>query len=346
RSKLTKVSKIGEGLFSEVFCIIDGDGGKSIWKIIPVNGDVKYNGSFQKSWQDIYSELLIIKCISDHSIKNEYFPSIFSLNALKGKFPPKLVKAWNESDAFKTSENDHPKKFKNTQNYIVIESKYYGEPLDKLEKIDIDQALSIFIQVCLGLSIAEKEMKFEHRDLHTGNILCLFTNYNEERDIKKSPQESGFEFDFISCGIQITIIDFSLSSMYTASHHIAIDLCDEVSLFEGPDDEYQFEVYRMMRTALDNQWVNQTNLRTNLIWLHYLLDKLLEKVGQEMLAVDSDGNLNIEGKSIEDCKVSKLLLMSEWKEQMLNDENTNSASEFIKYFVIPNTKILTICRSK
>lgn len=48
---------------------------------------------------------------------------------------------------------------------------------------------------------------------------------------------------------------------------------DSAAVFEGSGD-YQFDVYRLMRTAVDNDW-RRFHPRTNVLWLHYLVDKLL-----------------------------------------------------------------------
>ena len=98
--------------------------------------------------------------------------------------------------------------------------------------------------------------------MHTGNVLCCDA---EEELISETINDKSISFS--NNGIRIVIIDFTLSSMKTDSLDIAIDLADDKSLFEGEGD-YQFDIYRMMRSLLDNKWLNNHNFKTNIFWLH------------------------------------------------------------------------------
>lgn len=58
RSVLENCVKIGEGVYGEVFMLKNGKK-KSVIKIIPIEGDQLINGEKQKTFEEIFSELVI-----------------------------------------------------------------------------------------------------------------------------------------------------------------------------------------------------------------------------------------------------------------------------------------------
>lgn len=56
---------------------------------------------------------------------------------------------------------------------------------------------------------------------------------------------------------------------------LSVPLLDE-GYFTGQGD-YQFEIYRKMRTETGGDWSSHFP-RTNIFWIHYLVDKILEEV--------------------------------------------------------------------
>lgn len=109
-------------------------------------------------------------------------------------------------------------------------------------------------------------------------------------------------------GLETTIIDYTLSradmdttstfSDGIATHQIAyLDLEADQALFEGDGElEYQYDMYRFMRAVmyldepladLDARWDEVTKSgrtwegyhpQTNLVWLHFILYQMLERV--------------------------------------------------------------------
>lgn len=51
--------KIGEGVYGEVFLFRDPNGGTSVMKIMPIEGDLIVNGEHQKKYEEILSEIVI-----------------------------------------------------------------------------------------------------------------------------------------------------------------------------------------------------------------------------------------------------------------------------------------------
>ncbi|KAI7286629.1 hypothetical protein KC345_g1055 [Hortaea werneckii] len=176
----------------------------------------------------------------------------------------------------------------------------------------------IFWQVVLTLAKGEEGAEFEHRDLHLGNICVrpapgsassadpalAEISGKAQIDTKK---KLGFT------DLETTIIDYTISRCLLRSETddndegIAYhDLAQDPSVFEGDSiEEYQYDIYRYMRGAAlysDPYWEppyaeNNNNASTtitqpsnqptswrsytpitNLIWLHFILYKLLEQL--------------------------------------------------------------------
>lgn len=100
------------------------------------------------------------------------------------------------------------------------------------------------LQLTCSLAVAEKALQFEHRDLHWGNILIK----SVERDKKISFNIDGYHLEVPSHGVEVSIIDFTMSRIICEGVCIYNDLSEDPDLFTGSGD-YQFEIYRLMQTA-------------------------------------------------------------------------------------------------
>lgn len=92
------------------------------------------------------------------------------------------------------------------------------------------------------MAVAEESLKFEHRDLHWGNVLL---NTVEKNKIITFYLD-GKPHSFTSFGVEATIIDFTLSRIEDDGVVIFNDLSLDPDLFTAEGD-YQFEVYRLMQ---------------------------------------------------------------------------------------------------
>eukprot|EP00911_Craspedida_sp_UC1_P002713 UC1_evm1s1992 len=145
------------------------------------------------------------------------------------------------------------------------------------------QAHAVLQQVCAALAVAEAALEFEHRDLHISNILVKTCNEDAELEYALN----GENFQVPTEGVQASIIDFTLSRMRVPTAATAADPSSEDSedkvhyldleqdawIFDGMGD-LQFDVYRKMRKITRKDW-RAHRPKTNIYWLHYLLDKCL-----------------------------------------------------------------------
>ncbi|UYV68570.1 GSG2 [Cordylochernes scorpioides] len=160
------------------------------------------------------------------------------------------------------------------------------------------QAGSLWTQVACALAVAERSLQFEHRDLHTGNVLVA------EEDITIHYCLDGVDISVPSCGVRASIIDFTMARLTRAGFTFFLDVSSDEALFTGKGD-YQFDIYRKMRKH--NGWGNtswshccclsQVHCHggtasssrpgnswehfapyTNVLWLHYLAYQLLYKI--------------------------------------------------------------------
>ena len=124
-------------------------------------------------------------------------------------------------------------------------------------------------QVVLALAVAEKALQFEHRDLHWGNVLITRLPYT---DSTAQCHMEGMALSAVSI-ISVSIIDFSLSRISKDWCSMFYDLSKDFTLFEFKGD-YVFDIYRNMRQEHNNSW-KEYHPYTNVLWLHYFVDKLL-----------------------------------------------------------------------
>nr|XP_006816738.1 PREDICTED: serine/threonine-protein kinase haspin-like [Saccoglossus kowalevskii] len=268
-----KCCKIGEGTFGEVFRMEVRRHSLAL-KIIPIEGDFLVNDEPQKTFEDILPEIVISRELSalrygvDNMTAN--YIELKDVSLIKGKYPQDLIKEWDKYDEKKTSENDRPDIFDSSQLFIIFEFNDGGCDLENFEFKNMQQMKSVFQQVTCSLAVAEKQLQFEHRDLHQGNILVAFTDTDNLHYVLDNEM-----YEIETHGVQVSLIDFTLSRLKKDGCTVFCNLAEDETLFQGQGD-YQFEVYRLMKQYNKNDW-EKSCLMTNVLWLHYLVDKLVNR---------------------------------------------------------------------
>uniref|UniRef100_A0A8C8SAH9 Serine/threonine-protein kinase haspin n=1 Tax=Pelusios castaneus TaxID=367368 RepID=A0A8C8SAH9_9SAUR len=275
-SKMKNCLKIGEGVFGEVFQT-NSERGTVALKIIPVEGTEKVNGEAQKSFGEILPEIIISKELSllSQEVENRTvgFIGLYSVHCVQGAYPEHLLKAWDKYHKLKGSENDRPDLFGEQQLFMVLEFEFGGSDLENMRKQlnSVATAKSLLHQITASLAVAEEELRFEHRDLHWGNILVKKTNLKE-----LNYTLNGAIYTIPTKGIHVNIIDYTLSRLEKDGLTVFCDISTDKELFQGRGD-YQFDIYRQMKEENSNNWADYHS-HSNVLWLHYLADKLLRAV--------------------------------------------------------------------
>ncbi|KAK3715141.1 hypothetical protein LTR37_007351 [Vermiconidia calcicola] len=246
--------------------------------------------------EDVASE---VKLLQRMSIVPGY-TNFRDARVVKGRPPPAFAKAfreWNAGQRARRKDLSHfpdparQASYPDDQLWAVIEMQDAGTDLECL--VESGQCSSVwsvwdvFWEVVSSLAKGEEGAEFEHRDLHLGNICVrLPSQVVSDIDTKRKLKFSGLE---------TTIIDYTISRAVMQDDSTAYhDLARDAGLFEGDStEEYQYDIYRYMRGAVlaDNPYAefsepvpdkqqawDQYHPITNLIWLHYVLYKLLEQL--------------------------------------------------------------------
>ncbi|XP_075070441.1 serine/threonine-protein kinase haspin isoform X2 [Mixophyes fleayi] len=276
QDQLRRCQKVGEGVYGEVFRALRGEQHVAL-KVIPIEGSQKINGEHQKSFAEILPEIIISKELSllggGAENRTSGFIKLHSAHCVRGSYPTELLSAWDIYAEDKGTENERPAMFGSEQLFMILEFEFGGEDLErmssKLPSVAISR--SILHQVTAALAVAEEELRFEHRDLHWGNLLL-------EKSISCTLSASlhGETFNIPSAGIQVKIIDYTLSRLDKDGLTVFCDLSTDEELFLGEGD-LQFDVYRSTRQENQNNW-SSYRPHSNVLWLHYLCDKLLQEV--------------------------------------------------------------------
>ncbi|KAM5308442.1 serine/threonine-protein kinase haspin [Glossophaga mutica] len=274
--KLQCCEKIGEGVFGEVFQAVVNHIPVAL-KIIAIEGPDLINGSHQKTFEEILPEIIISKelsLLSDEVCnRTEGFIGLNSVHCVQGPYPPLLLKAWDHYNSTKGSANDRPDFFEEDQLFIVLEFESGGIDLEQMrrELSSIATAKSILHQITASLAVAEASLHFEHRDLHWGNVLLKKTSLKEVHYTLNGKTSA-----IPTRGLQVNIIDYTLSRLERDGIVVFCDIAMDEDLFRGKGD-YQFEIYRLMRKENNNCW-GEYHPYSNVLWLHYLTDKILKEM--------------------------------------------------------------------
>ncbi|OBZ76602.1 Serine/threonine-protein kinase haspin [Grifola frondosa] len=250
-----------------------------VLKVIPLRDeecgvvDVDVDAPAPSDAKDVLKEIIVTRALGDMCAG---FVTLLRTYIVRGKYPSLLLDLWDEYNEKKGSEAVRPDCFTVSQVFAIIVLPNGGADLeayafDTGSKNSWRQACSLFWQVARALSEAEDLVRFEHRDLHWGQILV------KDVPVSKPHNATGkrIPMDHTAHGVSATIIDLGLARMDaedgdgTSSYWTPF----EEEIFEGEGD-YQFDVYRMMKVHNGGLWEDYRPL-TNVMWLHYLSLKLL-----------------------------------------------------------------------
>ncbi|KAF9951776.1 hypothetical protein BGZ72_006777 [Mortierella alpina] len=239
--------------------------------------------------EDIYREARVSTQIM-HGWKG--FIGSFGALVVRGKYPKPLLAAWDRFRKANGTESWRPDIYPKNQLYCIILLPYGGTDLEHCPLASWKQAWSVLTQIAASLESKEQApFWFEHRDLHWGNILVkgtrqesvVFARRDFDRDEQQQEKGSGTDLGarqehriIPTFGIVVQMIDFTLARVQgDKGNLIYMDLEKDQDLFRGQGD-YQFEIYRKMRKQIGKDWAASCP-RTNLYWLHYIADKLVNE---------------------------------------------------------------------
>ncbi|KAF9263705.1 hypothetical protein L218DRAFT_822201, partial [Marasmius fiardii PR-910] len=283
-----KFRKVGEASYSEVFGI-----GDVVLKVIPIRDETvdpstaasENDGPFPSDAKDVLKEIIVTRAMGEVDAS---FVKLLRTYVVRGRYPQALLQLWDKYLEQNGSESVRPDTFGVSQAYVIIALPDGGPDLEAFKFINASrtgwrQASSIFWQVTKALAHGEQLVSFEHRDLHWGQILIKSTPPAAKMPIQERVNQVAkartprAHMDDSAHGIRVTVIDLGLARMDAGDgtggeivHWTPLD--DEVFMGQG---DYQFDVYRLMKEQHRNHW-EAFNPLTNVMWLHYLLVKLLQ----------------------------------------------------------------------
>ena len=128
---------------------------------------------------------------------------------MRGKFPADLAEEFQKFKVQNPEQaiNDQPPDDDDASFYGIIEMYHAGTDLDLLKGTSCFDAFDIFWMATIFLARAERDFKFEHRDLHMSNF--CFTNLDTVGTAFASDPTAILG----RSGREITIIDYTLSRM-------------------------------------------------------------------------------------------------------------------------------------
>ncbi|XP_070069190.1 serine/threonine-protein kinase haspin homolog isoform X2 [Drosophila takahashii] len=238
--KMLNTYKIGEGAYGEVFRYTAKKGcDKPSTDLVLKIIPIEGSVEINGEKQKTFSQILPEIIITKEMSSLQGFANIRKVSTVKGKYPKHFITQWERYNNEKGSENDHPGLFEENQLFVVLELNFAGCDMSNFIFINSEQSYYALQQIILALAIGEEEYQFEHRDLHWGNILI------------ESTAQKRICFKFQNSELNV--------------------------LSKGATGDYQYDIYRMMRNELKNNWTCYSP-KTNILWLSYVIVKIMGSV--------------------------------------------------------------------
>ncbi|CAN6672873.1 hypothetical protein TRVA0_047S00584 [Trichomonascus vanleenenianus] len=326
RSISPGLSKLAEASFSEVYIQNNRETFTSkIYKVIPFGNEELE----QLPAQDIIQELTVARLL----MTLDGFVDVIDAAVVKGTYPQELLDLWDDYADANGSESHRPDYFQDSQLYCVMVFNNAGTDLEHFPLTTWLEAQVIFWQTVRCLAVAEEKYRFEHRDLHWGNLVISTNKHGTERDRDvaqlmhkldiQDPELEEYNYDHTD--LKVTLIDYTLSRATNMDGTVVYTRMDHPDFFRGKGD-YQFDIYRFMRKHISTMQVaphsphlmsgsspkssdtlsirslsmssgNECDwsvfcAKTNVLWLHYLADKMMNHKGLKKVTVTRSGRLS------------------------------------------------------
>ncbi|TGZ80914.1 hypothetical protein EX30DRAFT_306952 [Ascodesmis nigricans] len=298
------IKKLGEASYSEVFLQTPTDCEQDpiVLKIIP------FGKEEQCEISQIIQEVRITKAMGEI----EGYIGFRGAYVTRGFFPNILIDEWDLYDEEYGSENERPDFYDEDQLFAIIMLEMGGSDLEHTDLNGWEDAFDVFFQTAVALARGEKRRQFEHRDLHFGNIVIrrkpqALPTRKKPRTPTSGESDPSALLENLSLNtpsapresnLKVAMIDYTLSRAHcgpssNTSEFIEFAPLDDPALFTGKGN-YQFDIYRFMKNHVTSlapcapdgsdgseesiEW-NVFAPMTNVFWLHYLTDILMNKKG-------------------------------------------------------------------
>ena len=160
-----------------------------------------------------------------------------------------------------------------------------GARSGKERYLSVRRTWDIWWGIVKALAKAEVCCGFEHRDLHLGNVCARDPSRDsaeaDEEDLTLVGEDETVALGLNKTGVEVTIIDYSLSRAAVngggkdKEEVLFYDFMSDKQLLQGEGDS-QYDVYRHMAAAMGRRSAEVFAPETNVLWLWFLLKRLLE----------------------------------------------------------------------
>lgn len=323
RARGLKLRKVGEGSYGEVYRATAPSGESVIFKLVPLRARKGRGSRVHTSIKDAVNEVKLLERMSEVPGLVEYRGGAL----LIGRMPAALVSEWHAfKETSRTAESRNPAhklSYPPTQLWLALEMSDAGEDLSHYRapgtlsaslsprNLSIYRVWDIFWQVVGILARAETHAKFEHRDLHFGNI-CIkdIQNQQDEENVELVSYKESTPFKLDNTGLQVTIIDYTLARAEVMENQVLFtDLSIDKDLIKAKD-----RTYRYMEDVVGVGGWREFTPETNVLWLQQLIEKLLS-----ITTVPSKDAWHTEGDQITTTRKMKQIL--EEVEGMIQRQN-------------------------
>ena len=276
---VSQLEILWSGCYSEVFRVKNMNGEDIVLKVSLINRMNK-DGVVVQNASTIMSDVLNSKRLSDLKTipiesADNYCENFANVKSFLYVWSNRLVFNKSEYKGKDPKAKDPKAKYE----YFISQQTFGGKQLDLIYGLSPTKGLSLVLQLIASLAVAEECLHFEHRDLHTCNILIKRTD-----EKYASYSINGQKFRVQINGIKLTIIDttFSRTEIKTDSkegkevtHYLFNDL-STLNLEDYPNSEMK-TIYLLQKEITSNKW-QEFCPKTNIIWLTYCVNKILKKV--------------------------------------------------------------------
>lgn len=295
------VTKVAQGSFASIFDVQMKNNRDThvILKLIALRPE-RGRGSRAKGQTVIEEAATEVKTLVRMSDIHGYV-EFRSAQVLRG-CPPPFLSERNTQWAEKYPEDDDKSRYHGDQLWLLIEMSDAGVDLQTIlrkgfadgrflhhqiagERLDIYQSWDVFWTITEALARGEKVARFEHRDLHPGNI-CIKAPSPSNRLPANADDHETKRYT----NLKITLIDYTVSrAILEDGEVISVALRDRTMFTQTSDNETdnrQYQMYERMRALVEDTRLDRRDIgekwkdfvpMTNLLWLYHILKFLLDE---------------------------------------------------------------------